>query len=141
MNIPLVEILMGSDSDLSVMKDAAEVLEKEFGILSEVHTLSAHRTPDAVVGYVKKAEADGYKLFICGAGGAAHLAGVVAAHTSLPVIGVPIQNRPGQGMGALFFGWRSEGASADCPALASSRSNTYSLGYRLSASTGTPPSA
>jgi len=102
MNIPLVGILMGSDSDLSVMKDAAEVLEKEFGILSEVHTLSAHRTPDAVVGYVKKAEADGYKLFICGAGGAAHLAGVVAAHTSLPVIGVPIQNRAAAGIDALF---------------------------------------
>ncbi len=86
---PLVGILMGSDSDLPVMQDAAKVLE-EFGIGSEVHTLSAHRTPEAVVEYVSKSEAGGYKVFICGAGGAAHLAGVVAAHTSLPVIGVPL---------------------------------------------------
>jgi 5-(carboxyamino)imidazole ribonucleotide mutase len=80
---------MGSDSDLSVMSEAAKVLS-EFGIASEVHTLSAHRTPEAVVDYVTKSEAAGYKVFICGAGGAAHLAGVVAAHTALPVIGVPM---------------------------------------------------
>jgi 5-(carboxyamino)imidazole ribonucleotide mutase len=88
---PLVGILMGSDSDLPVMQEAAKVLE-EFGIGSEVHTLSAHRTPGAVVDYVEKSEAAGYKVFICGAGGAAHLAGVVAAHTALPVVGVPIGN-------------------------------------------------
>ena len=82
---------MGSDSDLPIMQDAAKVLE-EFGIWSEVHTLSAHRTPEAVVEYVQKSEAGGYKVFICGAGGAAHLAGVVAAHTALPVIGVPLLN-------------------------------------------------
>lgn len=92
MNKPLVGILMGSDSDLPIMQDAAKVLE-EFGIGSEVHTLSAHRTPAAVVAYVQKSEADGYKAFICGAGGAAHLAGVVAAHTALPVIGVPMGNK------------------------------------------------
>ncbi len=86
---PLVGILMGSDSDLPVMQEAAKVLE-EFGIGSEVHTLSAHRTPAAVVEYVEMSEAGGYKVFICGAGGAAHLAGVVAAHTALPVIGVPL---------------------------------------------------
>ncbi len=80
---------MGSDSDLSVMQEAAKVLS-EFGIGSEVHTLSAHRTPEAVVEYVTKSEASGYKVFICGAGGAAHLGGVVAAHTALPVIGVPL---------------------------------------------------
>ncbi len=88
-NISLVGILMGSDSDLPVMQDAAKVLE-EFGIGYEIHTLSAHRTPEAVVGFVTDAEKAGYKAFICGAGGAAHLAGVVAAHTALPVIGVPI---------------------------------------------------
>src|SRR3989344_8025661 len=86
---PLVGILMGSDSDLPVMQDAAKVLD-EFGIGSEVHVLSAHRTPEAVVEYVQKSEANGFKVFICGAGGAAHLAGVVAAHTALPVIGVPL---------------------------------------------------
>ncbi len=89
MNKPLVGILMGSDSDLPVMQEAAKVLE-EFGIGYEVHTLSAHRTPEVVVEYIQKSEADGYKVFICGAGGAAHLAGVVAAHTALPVIGVPM---------------------------------------------------
>src|SRR3990167_10508386 len=98
---PLVGIIMGSDSDLPVMQEAAKVLE-ELGIASEVHTLSAHRTPEAVVEYVKASEAGGYKVFICGAGGAAHLAGVVAAHTALPVIGVPISNKAAAGIDALF---------------------------------------
>ncbi|MEY4747133.1 MAG: hypothetical protein RLZZ416_182 [Candidatus Parcubacteria bacterium] len=100
---PLVGILMGSDSDLPVMQEAAKVLE-EFGIGSEVHTLSAHRTPEQVVEYVQKSEAAGYKAFICGAGGAAHLAGVVAAHTALPVIGVPLMaNKMGAaGVDSLF---------------------------------------
>ena len=101
MNKPLVGILMGSDSDLPVMQDAAKVLA-ELGIGSEVHTLSAHRTPEAVVEYVTKSEAGGDKVFICGAGGAAHLAGVVAAHTALPVIGVPIMNKTTGGIDALF---------------------------------------
>ena len=98
---PLVGILMGSDSDLSVMQEAAKVLE-EFGIGSEVHVLSAHRTPEAVVEYVQKSEANGFKVFICGAGGAAHLAGVVAAHTALPVIGVPVMTKTAAGVDALF---------------------------------------
>jgi len=102
MSNALVGILMGSDSDLSVMKDAAEILEKEFGIGSEVHTLSAHRTPEAVVNYVADAEKRGLKVFICGAGGAAHLAGVVAAHTPLPVVGIPIMNKTTGGIDALF---------------------------------------
>lgn len=89
---PLVGILMGSDSDLPVMQEAAKVLA-EFGIGSEVHTLSAHRTPAAVVEYVEKSEVAGYKAFICGAGGAAHLGGVVAAHATLPVIGVPLVSK------------------------------------------------
>ena len=97
----VVGILMGSDSDLPVMQEAAKILE-EFGIGCEVHTLSAHRTPEAVVEYVKKSEAVGYKVFICGAGGAAHLAGIVAAHTALPVIGVPIMNKTTAGVDALF---------------------------------------
>lgn len=97
----LVGIIMGSDSDLPVMQDAAKTLEG-FGIGCEVHTLSAHRTPKAVMDYVKKGESEGYKAFICGAGGAAHLAGVVAAHTALPVIGVPIMNKATSGVDALF---------------------------------------
>lgn len=101
MKEPLVGILIGSDSDLPVMQEAAKVLE-EFGIGCEVHILSAHRTPEAVVEYVKKSEAEGYKVFICGAGGAAHLAGIVAAHTALPVIGVPLGNKNTAGIDALF---------------------------------------
>ena len=97
----LVGILMGSDSDLPVMQEASKVLT-EFGIGHEVHTLSAHRTPAAVMSYVQKSEADGYKAFICAAGGAAHLAGVVAAHTALPVIGVPIMNKSTGGIDALY---------------------------------------
>ncbi len=97
----LVGILMGSDSDLPVMQDAAKVLG-EFGIGCEVHTLSAHRTPEAVVSYVEESEKAGYKAFICAAGGAAHLAGVVAAHTALPVIGVPIANKTTGGIDALY---------------------------------------
>lgn len=94
---------MGSDSDLAIMKDAAEVLE-QLGIGSEVHTLSAHRTPAAVIEYVQKSEAAGYKAFICGAGGAAHLGGVVAAHTTLPVIGVPLTSKTmgASGLDALY---------------------------------------
>ena len=92
---------MGSDSDLPVMQDAAKILT-ELGVMSEVHTLSAHRTPEAVVTYVSESEKNGYKVFICGAGGAAHLAGVVAAHTALPVIGVPIMNKATSGVDALF---------------------------------------
>lgn len=103
MNTPLVGILMGSDSDLPVMQEAAKVLE-EFGIGSEVHTLSAHRTPAAVVEYVERSERAGYKAFICGAGGAAHLAGVVSAHTVLPVIGVPLTSKTmgASGLDALY---------------------------------------
>lgn len=99
----LVGILMGSDSDLPVMQDAAKVLA-EFGIGCEVHVMSAHRTPEAVVEYVQKSEASGYKAFICGAGGAAHLAGVVAAHTALPVIGVPLISKTmgASGLDALY---------------------------------------
>lgn len=97
----LVGILMGSDSDLPVMQDAVKVLG-EFGIGCEVHTLSAHRTPEAVVSYVEESEKAGYKAFICAAGGAAHLAGVVAAHTALPVIGVPIANKTTGGIDALY---------------------------------------
>lgn len=98
---PLVGIIMGSDSDLPVMKDAAVVLE-ELGVGSEVHVLSAHRTPEAVVEYIKGAEAKGLKVFVCGAGGAAHLSGIVAANTALPVIGVPIMSKTTQGVDALF---------------------------------------
>ncbi len=101
MNKPLIGIVMGSDSDLLVMKDAAVALE-ELGVSSEVHTLSAHRTPEEIVKYVRDCEKKDFRAIICGAGGAAHLAGVVAAHTALPVIGVPIMNKATAGVDALF---------------------------------------
>lgn len=91
MGKPLVSILMGSDSDLEVMKEAAKVLE-EYGVPSEIKVLSAHRSPQMVSDFAKSAKSDGIKVIIAGAGGAAHLAGVIAAHTTLPVIGVPIQS-------------------------------------------------
>ncbi len=86
---PLVSIIMGSDSDLPVMQEAANTLDK-FGISYEVMIMSAHRTPDMSAEFSKKAKKNGRKVIIAGAGGAAHLAGVVAAHTTLPVIGVPM---------------------------------------------------
>jgi 5-(carboxyamino)imidazole ribonucleotide mutase len=96
-----VAILMGSKSDLPTMKPAAEVL-KSFGLRVSVRVLSAHRTPEQTAAFVRDAARTGTKIFICGAGGAAHLAGTVAAHTTRPVIGVPIASGSLQGMDALL---------------------------------------
>jgi 5-(carboxyamino)imidazole ribonucleotide mutase len=96
-----VAILMGSDSDYPVMQKAEETL-KEFGINSEIRILSAHRTPKHTVQFIKDAEKAGAKIFIAGAGGAAHLPGVVAAHTILPVIGVPILSKATNGLDSLL---------------------------------------
>jgi 5-(carboxyamino)imidazole ribonucleotide mutase len=86
-----VGIIMGSSSDLPVMKEAAEML-KHFGIPSEIAVVSAHRTPEVMMDYAKTARQRGLKVIIAGAGGAAHLPGMVAAITTLPVIGVPIKS-------------------------------------------------
>ena len=86
-----VAIIMGSDSDLTVMQPAAEIL-KSFGISFELTIVSAHRTPQRLVSYATKAKERGFKVIIAGAGGAAHLPGMVASLTSLPVIGVPIKS-------------------------------------------------
>ncbi len=94
-------IIIGSDSDWPIMKPAAETL-KQFGVEAEVTVASAHRTPARVASFVKEAEAKGVGVFIAAAGGAAHLAGVVASHTVLPVIGVPINATPMMGMDALL---------------------------------------
>ncbi len=88
---PLVGIIMGSKSDLPVMQDAADVL-KEFGIAYEITVVSAHRTPERMFGYAKEAATRGLKVIIAGAGGAAHLPGMVASITTLPVIGVPVKS-------------------------------------------------
>ncbi|HEY6535156.1 MAG TPA: 5-(carboxyamino)imidazole ribonucleotide mutase [Candidatus Nitrosocosmicus sp.] len=87
-----VSIIMGSDSDLSIMKDAAEILT-DFNIPFEIKIVSAHRTPEFMFDYAQKAEQRGIKVIIAGAGGSAHLPGMVASLTSLPVIGVPIKSR------------------------------------------------
>lgn len=92
MNRPKVGIIMGSDSDLAVMSEAAKVCE-EFGVPYEISVVSAHRTPDRAQEYAKTAQERGLKVIIAGAGGAAHLAGVMAAGTTLPVIGVPIHSK------------------------------------------------
>ncbi|HZQ67064.1 MAG TPA: 5-(carboxyamino)imidazole ribonucleotide mutase [Terriglobales bacterium] len=89
MSKPLVSIVMGSDSDLEIMREAAKALD-DFGIGWEMDVTSAHRSPDRSAEFAKNAAGRGVKVIIAGAGGAAHLAGVVAAHTTLPVIGVPI---------------------------------------------------
>jgi 5-(carboxyamino)imidazole ribonucleotide mutase len=96
-----VAILMGSKSDLETMRPAAAVLKK-LGLSVDVRVLSAHRTPEATSAYVREATAQGTQVFICGAGGAAHLAGAVAAHTTRPVIGVPIASSSLQGLDALL---------------------------------------
>ncbi|MFH0760572.1 MAG: 5-(carboxyamino)imidazole ribonucleotide mutase [Bacteroidota bacterium] len=88
---PKVSIIMGSTSDLPTMEEAAKLLE-EFEIPFEIHALSAHRTPDQVAGFAKEAFSRGIRVIIAGAGGAAHLPGVVAAMTICPVIGVPIKS-------------------------------------------------
>ncbi len=98
---PQVAILMGSRSDLETMNHASDILKKlEIGC--EVRILSAHRATDALLEYVGQAEERGIQVFIAGAGGAAHLAGVIAAKTTLPVLGVPMQSKALQGMDSLL---------------------------------------
>jgi 5-(carboxyamino)imidazole ribonucleotide mutase len=98
---PLVAILMGSDTDWPVMKTAADALN-EFGIASEAKVISAHRTPRDLEQFASGARERGVRVFICGAGGAAHLPGVTAAFTTLPVIGVPIMGKALDGMDSLL---------------------------------------
>ncbi len=98
---PLVSIVMGSDSDLEKMSEAAEVLE-EFDIPFEITISSAHRSPERTMEYAHGANDRGVHVIIAGAGRAAHLAGVIAAHTTLPVIGVPIDGGPLNGVDALY---------------------------------------
>ncbi|MEZ2247686.1 5-(carboxyamino)imidazole ribonucleotide mutase [Microcoleus sp.] len=101
MNQPTVGIIMGSDSDLPTMKDAIAVCE-EFNIPCEVAIVSAHRTPELMVEYAQNAHQRGLKVIIAGAGGAAHLPGMVASLTPLPVIGVPVPSRHLQGLDSLY---------------------------------------
>lgn len=101
MTQPLVGVVMGSDSDWSVMADAVQAL-KDFGIESEVEVLSAHRTPERMIEWGKAAAGRGLKVIIAGAGGAAHLPGMLASVTTLPVIGVPVALAKLDGMDSLL---------------------------------------
>ena len=96
-----VAIIMGSDSDWPVMKAAAQMLA-DLGVAYEARVVSAHRTPDLMFEFAATAEANGYKVIIAGAGGAAHLPGMVAAKTALPVLGVPVPSRHLQGQDSLL---------------------------------------
>src|SRR6202030_1990659 len=98
---PLVSIVMGSDSDLEIMNEAAKALD-DFGIAYEIDVTSAHRSPARTSEYARNAAGRGIKVIIAGAGGAAHLAGVIAAETTIPVIGVPIPSSSLQGLDSLL---------------------------------------
>ncbi len=98
---PLVGVVMGSDSDWNVMREASAVLD-EFGIAHEVEVVSAHRTPEKMIAYGKEAAGRGLKVIIAGAGGAAHLPGMLASVTTLPVIGVPVPLAKLDGLDSLL---------------------------------------
>ncbi|MCW5938210.1 MAG: 5-(carboxyamino)imidazole ribonucleotide mutase [Fimbriimonadaceae bacterium] len=98
---PVVGVIMGSESDLATMEAAAGVL-REFGVGIEVHIVSAHRTPERMVDYAKSAASRGLKVVVAGAGGAAHLPGMVASLTDLPVIGVPVESKALHGLDSLL---------------------------------------
>ena len=98
---PLVGVVMGSASDWETMQHAVDTLER-FGIPHERRVVSAHRTPDLMASYAKEAEARGLEVIVAGAGGAAHLPGMVAAHTTVPVLGVPVESRALKGMDSLL---------------------------------------
>jgi 5-(carboxyamino)imidazole ribonucleotide mutase len=98
---PIVSIIMGSTSDWETMKNAADILE-EFGVSHESKVVSAHRTPDLLFEFAKTAESRGIEVIIAGAGGAAHLPGMCASQTVLPVLGVPVQSKALSGMDSLL---------------------------------------
>lgn len=101
MNNPVIGIIMGSDSDLSSMHGAIDIC-KDFNVNFEVKIVSAHRTPDYMAEYAKSAKERGIQIIIAGAGGAAHLPGMTASHTTLPVIGVPVQSKSLNGLDSLL---------------------------------------
>ena len=101
MHKPTVAIVMGSQSDWETMKNAAAVLEK-LGVAHDCRIVSAHRTPDRLVAFAKAAHLEGFRVIIAGAGGAAHLPGMVAAMTHLPVLGVPVESKALKGMDSLL---------------------------------------
>ena len=114
---PQVAIIMGSDSDWPVMKLAAQMLE-DFGVSYEAKVVSAHRTPDLMFEFAESAAAKGFQVIIAGAGGAAHLPGMVASKTTLPVLGVPVPSKHLQGQDSLYSIVQMPGTSTQSPAAA-----------------------
>jgi phosphoribosylaminoimidazole carboxylase PurE protein len=129
MKKPVVGILMGSDSDLPVMEEAAKVL-KVFGIPFEMTVSSAHRTPRRTASYARGAERRGIKVIIAGAGHAAHLAGFIAAETTLPVIGVPIESSSLKGLDSLLSTVQMPGG-VPVASMAIGKSGAKNAGARL----------
>jgi len=122
-----VAIMMGSDSDMKYVEPGIQIL-KDFGLEPTVRILSAHRTPEDLIGFVRDAEKAGYQVLIAAAGGAAHLAGAVAAHTTLPVIGVPIPSTPLSGMDALLATVQMpSGVPVACMAIGSAGASNAAL--------------
>jgi 5-(carboxyamino)imidazole ribonucleotide mutase len=97
----MISIVMGSDSDYKIMEEAENIL-KEFGVEYEIKIVSAHRTPDRLIEYAKNAKSNGIKVIIAGAGGSAHLPGMIASMTTLPVIGVPVFTKTMSGLDSLY---------------------------------------
>lgn len=120
-----VAILMGSDKDMSKMEACAAVLD-EFGIENEVHVMSAHRTPERVAAFTTSARQNGFGVIICGAGKAAHLAGAVAAHTTLPVIGIPIA---AGGLGGVDAMWSTVQMPTGIPVATVAIDSSANAGY------------
>lgn len=120
-----VAILMGSEKDMSKMEACADVL-KEFGVEHEVHVMSAHRTPEKVAAFTSSARENGYGVIICGAGKAAHLAGAVAAHTTLPVIGIPIASG---GLGGIDAMWSTLQMPTGIPVATVAIDSSANAGY------------
>ena len=124
---PKVAIIMGSESDLKVMNEAASLL-KEFGVPYEIKILSAHRTPADTIRYTREAKARGISVIIAGSGGAAHLAGVIAAHSVVPVIGVPMETEYLKGIDSLFSTVQMpSGVPVGCMAIGSAGAKNAAL--------------
>lgn len=140
MSEPVVGIIMGSDSDLDTMR-GAEVVMKDFSVPYELEIVSAHRTPDRMYEYAKSAKSRGLKVIIAGAGGAAHLPGMVASLTSLPVIGVPVKSRGMDGLDSLYsIVQMPRGIPVACVAIGNS-TNAGLLAVRILATNDTEMSS
>ena len=135
MNKPVAGVIMGSDSDLPTMRQAVEVLA-EFGVAHEIRVVSAHRTPRDMFRYAETAERRGLRVILAGAGGAAHLPGMVASLTTLPVIGVPIQSKALHGLDSLLSIVQMPGGVPVATVAIANARNAGLLAVRILASGG-----